>query len=112
MLIKIILEAAEVKKALLFVNKKKQKNFDSLKHLALPVTNPAGIRRFLLLFFKKEALSCVPNSQLVTHSATILAGIGAGDEDAGIVIDHNGLTAAMRLFDVLDHVPLGGQYGA
>jgi len=81
MLIKIILEAAEVKKALLFVNKKK---------------------RFLAF----------PSSQLVTHSATILAGIGAGDEDAGIVIDHNGLAAAMRLFDVLDHVPLGGQGGA
>jgi hypothetical protein len=41
------------------VNKKKQKNFDSLKHLALIVANPAGIKSFLLLFFKKEALSCV-----------------------------------------------------
>jgi hypothetical protein len=29
------------------VNKKKQKNFDLLKHLALTVTNPAGIKSFL-----------------------------------------------------------------
>jgi hypothetical protein len=28
------------------VNKKKQKNFDGLKHLALTVANPAGIKSF------------------------------------------------------------------
>jgi hypothetical protein len=41
------------------VNKKKQKNFDLLKHFALTVVNPAGIKSFLLLFFKKEALSFI-----------------------------------------------------
>jgi hypothetical protein len=51
------LETSKAKEDLLFVNKKKQKNFDSLKHLALTVANPAGIRSFLLLFFKKEALT-------------------------------------------------------
>jgi len=48
-----------VKQDLLCVNKKKQKNFDSLKHLALTVANPAGIRSFLLLFFKKQVLSSI-----------------------------------------------------
>jgi hypothetical protein len=28
------------------------------QHLALTLANPAGTRRFLFLFFKKEALSC------------------------------------------------------
>jgi hypothetical protein len=46
------------------VNKKKQKNFESLKHLALILANPAEIRSFLLLFFKKEALSCVSKKSL------------------------------------------------
>jgi hypothetical protein len=40
------------------VNKKKQKNFDLLRALALKPTNPAANRSFLLLFFKKEALAC------------------------------------------------------
>jgi hypothetical protein len=52
------LETSKAKQDLLFVNKKKQKNFDYLKHLTLTMANPAGTRRFLLLFFKKEALSC------------------------------------------------------
>jgi hypothetical protein len=52
------LETQKVKQDLLFVNKKKQKNFDSLKHLALTVANPAGIRSFLF-FFKKEVLSSI-----------------------------------------------------
>jgi hypothetical protein len=38
------------------VNKKKQKNFYSLKQVARTVTNPAGIKSFLFLFFKKEVL--------------------------------------------------------
>jgi hypothetical protein len=53
------LETQKAKQALLFVNKKKKKNFDSLKHLALTMINPAGIKSFLHLYFKKEALSCV-----------------------------------------------------
>jgi hypothetical protein len=47
----------KAKQALLFVNKKKQKNFGSLKHLTPVVALPKGIRSFLLLFFKKEVLS-------------------------------------------------------
>ncbi len=39
------------------MNKKKQKNFDSLTHFALTVANPAEIKSFLLLFFKKEVLA-------------------------------------------------------
>jgi hypothetical protein len=46
------------------VNKKKQKNFDDLKHLALIVVNPSENRRFLLLFFKKEVLSAVSDRTL------------------------------------------------
>jgi hypothetical protein len=42
------------------VNKKKQKNFDSLEHLALIVTNPTGIKSFLVLFFKKKPLPSLP----------------------------------------------------
>jgi hypothetical protein len=43
------------------VNKKKQKNFDYLKHVTRTVANPAGIKSFLLLFFKKEVLSSAFN---------------------------------------------------
>jgi hypothetical protein len=49
----------QVKKALLFVNKKKQKNFDLLGALAPPLPQPALSKSFLLLFFKKEALACL-----------------------------------------------------
>jgi hypothetical protein len=49
-------DSIKKKQALLFVNKKKQKNF-VLRAVATPETNPTVIRSFLLLFFKKEALS-------------------------------------------------------
>jgi hypothetical protein len=45
------------------VNKKKQKNFDSLEHLAPPLPTPTVDKSFLLLFFKKEALSSVFQTQ-------------------------------------------------
>jgi hypothetical protein len=44
------------------VNKKKQKNFDSLKHLAPPSPTPTVNKNFLLLFSKKEALSSISNA--------------------------------------------------
>ncbi len=47
------------------MNKKKQKNFDLLRALAPIVAKPAGIKSFLLLFFKKEALSSAQNFLLV-----------------------------------------------
>jgi hypothetical protein len=37
----------------------KARNFDFLKHFAGFIVNPAGIKSFLLLFFKKEPLSFV-----------------------------------------------------
>jgi hypothetical protein len=58
------LETSKAKQDLLFVNKKKQKNFDSLKHLALTVANPAGIRSFCFFFSKKKRLLAFPNSLL------------------------------------------------
>jgi hypothetical protein len=50
------------KQALLFVNKKKQKNFD-LWDLAEALPKPVVNKNFLVLFFKKEPLtSCLPYS--------------------------------------------------
>jgi len=52
-------KAAELnlkRKALLFVNKKKQKNFDFLATLLKPAPPPTH-KSFLVLFFKKEPLS-------------------------------------------------------
>jgi len=45
------------KEGLLFVNKKKQKNFDNLDHAGLTGTGPIN-KSFLVLFFKKERLAC------------------------------------------------------
>jgi len=45
------------KKALLFLQKKKQKNSYLLRVLAPALQTPAESKSFLLLFFKKEALS-------------------------------------------------------
>jgi hypothetical protein len=36
------------------VNKKKQKNFDSLQHLARTAPNPAGAKVFCFFFSKKK----------------------------------------------------------
>jgi hypothetical protein len=47
----------ESKKALLFLQKKKQKNSYLLRDVALAVNEPAVSKSFLLLFFKKEVLS-------------------------------------------------------
>jgi len=44
-------------KRLLFVNKKKQKNFDSLNAKPLKQATHQRSRSFLVLFFKKEPLS-------------------------------------------------------
>jgi hypothetical protein len=46
-----------VAKALLFLKKKKQKNFHLLRVVALSLPRPAINESFLLLFFKKEALA-------------------------------------------------------
>jgi hypothetical protein len=46
------------------VNKKKQKNFDYLNHLAPVVANPVGKHKFFASFFKKEALSSVSKQPL------------------------------------------------
>ncbi len=51
------------KQALLFLQKKKQKNF-VLWDLALLLPTPAVNRSFLVLFFKKELLSCASNQPL------------------------------------------------
>jgi len=45
-----------VKKALLFVNKKKQKNFICFLTGAVPTPREAEQKSFLVLFFKKELL--------------------------------------------------------
>jgi hypothetical protein len=48
----------ERKKALLFCEQKRsKKNFDSPRASATPAPTPAVTKSFLLLFFKKEALS-------------------------------------------------------
>jgi membrane-associated phospholipid phosphatase len=47
------------KKALLFLQKKKQKTAYLLGDVARPVPGPAMSRSFLLLFFKKEGLACL-----------------------------------------------------
>jgi hypothetical protein len=57
-------EAKSAKQALLFLKKKQQKNFDLLKPLTRTKTNPAEIKSFLLLFFKKEALSSISKPRL------------------------------------------------
>jgi hypothetical protein len=46
-----------LKQALLFLQKKKQKNSYLLGDLAPALQTPAVSRSFLLLFFKKEVLS-------------------------------------------------------
>jgi hypothetical protein len=45
---------------LLFVNKKKQKNFDSVGAWATPVDKPPMSKSFLLVFVKKAALTSFP----------------------------------------------------
>jgi hypothetical protein len=62
----------KLRKPFFFVNKKKQKNFDLLKPLALTVTNPAGIKSFLLLFFKKEVLSSASKQPLARSALAFL----------------------------------------
>jgi len=49
------------------VNKKKQKNFDSLGDWERLSPNPTFSRSFLLLFFKKEALA------FLSHAAPAVA---------------------------------------
>jgi hypothetical protein len=51
----------EEEERLLFVNKKKQKNFDLLGAVAAASPKPAIPKSFLLLFFKKEVLACLPS---------------------------------------------------
>jgi hypothetical protein len=46
-----------VEQALLFLQKKKQKNSYSLRVVAMAVSQPAFSKSFLLLFFKKEVLA-------------------------------------------------------
>jgi hypothetical protein len=48
------------KQALLFLQKKQQKNSYLLGVLATAGQNPATNKSFLLLFFKKDALSFLP----------------------------------------------------
>jgi hypothetical protein len=48
---------AEGKRALLFLQKKKQKNSSLSWALAMQVPHTTGIKSFLLLFFKKEDLA-------------------------------------------------------
>jgi hypothetical protein len=45
-----------IKQALLFLKKKQQKNFWSLRALATALPTPAVNKNFLVLFFKKEPL--------------------------------------------------------
>jgi hypothetical protein len=51
------LRTRKAKQGLLFVNKKKQKNFAFLKHLAMTVPNPTGIKSFLCAVFQKALLA-------------------------------------------------------
>jgi hypothetical protein len=59
-------ETQTAKQTLLFVNKKKQKNF-VLPAVANAGPTPTGIKSFLLLFFKKEVLSSlsIPSPRIV-----------------------------------------------
>jgi hypothetical protein len=50
-------EGKQRKQALLFLKKKKQKNFYFPRAVALPSPTPPMSKSFLLLFFKKEALA-------------------------------------------------------
>jgi hypothetical protein len=59
--------------ALLFVNKKKQKNFDLLRAVATPTPMPPRIKSFLLLFFKKEVLSYPSNVSVFKETASVIA---------------------------------------
>jgi hypothetical protein len=52
----------ESKQALLFLKKKQQKNFHLRRDLARLLPKPALNESFLLLFFKKEALSSLPGA--------------------------------------------------
>jgi hypothetical protein len=47
----------KAKQALLFLQKKKQKNSYDLRAMAPPSPTPTVNKSFLLLFFKKEALA-------------------------------------------------------
>jgi hypothetical protein len=64
MLARLCSNAPERKQALLFLKKKKraagrQKNFRSWGRVPLRWPTPAVSKSFLLLFFKKEALTCL-----------------------------------------------------
>jgi hypothetical protein len=58
----VLLFSEKTQQALLFVNKKKQKNFDLLKHLALADTNPAKKQKFFASFFQKRSASLSPQN--------------------------------------------------
>jgi hypothetical protein len=60
--LRVRLEKQKAKEALLFVNKKKQKNFDYLKPRPRSSPNPQENRSFLLLFSKKKRFLPFPNS--------------------------------------------------
>jgi alpha-beta hydrolase superfamily lysophospholipase len=57
------------KQELLFVNKKKQKNFDLRGAVASALPKPQRGKSFLLLFFKKEALAFTSLSSLLALAA-------------------------------------------
>jgi hypothetical protein len=62
--------AAKVKEALLFVNKKKQKNFDFFVGLRPVSHSPEGEQKsFWFFFFRKRTAFCCPGGG---------AGLGAG----------------------------------
>jgi len=51
-----------------FLKKSAQKTFDLLRDLALSVINPAGIKSFLLLFFKKKRFLSHQNPRFLNPS--------------------------------------------
>jgi hypothetical protein len=51
----VSLRLATRKASTSFCKQKEEKNFDELKRLASIVTNPTGIRSFLLFFSKRSA---------------------------------------------------------
>jgi phospholipase C len=68
-MIRVGFKTQKAKQALLFLQKKKQKNSYFPGVFARPVTEPATSKSFLLLFFKKEALASFPRKFIALAAA-------------------------------------------
>ncbi len=89
-------QTSKAKQALLFVNKKKQKNF-VLRAVATAWPTPTVNRSFLVLFFKKEPRASVSSglrrTDRVDDAGKIDAGMAAGDV---FLVNLRGVAAQFR----------------